>query len=153
MQPGTATAAFSDSIVYGYNSFLGLSIARDAVAYFLAKRFYRPDQAATMTPQMALSLIDPEHIAIGSGCAGILNQLFFSLGEDGDACLIPAPYYAAFEKDMSVRENILDTGLFGYHRRLFYRSTPGDGGLRSFCCAHGKSSTWTYRARVRLGIH
>jgi 1-aminocyclopropane-1-carboxylate synthase len=103
MHPGTATAAFSDSRVFNYNSFLGLSVARDAVAYFLAKRFYRPDEAATMTPQTALSLINPAHVAIGAGCAGILNLLFFGLGENGDACLIPAPYYAAFEKDMNVR--------------------------------------------------
>jgi aspartate/methionine/tyrosine aminotransferase len=29
-----------------------------------------------------------------------LNYLFFILGEEGDACIIPAPYYAAFENDM-----------------------------------------------------
>ena len=31
-----------------------------------------------------------------------MNNLFFALGEKGDVCLIPAPYYAAFENDMNV---------------------------------------------------
>ena len=32
MQPATAINAFSDSVVYGYNSFLGLPSAREAAA-------------------------------------------------------------------------------------------------------------------------
>jgi len=36
------------------------------------------------------------------GCAGLLNGLFFSIAEAGDAVLIPSPYYAAFESDMKV---------------------------------------------------
>ena len=31
----------------------------------------------------------------------ILNSLFFLLGDDGDAALIPRPYYSAFDSDMS----------------------------------------------------
>mmetsp|Transcript_23249 Transcript_23249/g.38540 ORF Transcript_23249/g.38540 Transcript_23249/m.38540 type:complete len:497 (-) Transcript_23249:25-1515(-) len=100
MQPGTATAAFSDSEVYGYSSFLGLPVARSAVAYFLAKRFLFPDDP-TITPDQALQHISPQNIAIGSGCASLLSYLFYILGEKGDCCLIPAPYYAAFESDMS----------------------------------------------------
>jgi hypothetical protein len=94
MQPGTATVAFSDSTVYCYNSFLGIPVARQAAAYFIAKRFLAPDQG--------LASINPEHIGICAGAAGVLNSLFYLLGERGDACLIPAPYYAAFENDMSV---------------------------------------------------
>jgi 1-aminocyclopropane-1-carboxylate synthase len=100
MQPGTATAAFSDSQVYCYSSFLGLPVARSAVAYFLAKRFLFPDDP-TITPEQALEHISPQNIAIGSGCASLLNYLFYILGEKGDCCIIPAPYYAAFESDMS----------------------------------------------------
>jgi hypothetical protein len=33
--------------------------------------------------------------------------LFFLLGDEGDACLIPAPYYAAFENDMRIVARIV----------------------------------------------
>lgn len=100
MQPGTATAAFSDSEVYCYSSFLGLPVARSAIAYFLAKKFLFPENA-TLAPEEALQHISSDHIAIGAGGAALLNYLFYILGENGDCCLIPAPYYAAFESDMS----------------------------------------------------
>jgi hypothetical protein len=101
MQPGTCQAAFSDSTVYSYNSFLGLPVAREAAAYFLAKRFLYPD-VPSLSPAQALQHILPANVALGSGCAALLNYTFFILGEDNDACLIPAPYYAAFENDMNV---------------------------------------------------
>lgn len=92
MNSGTATAAFSDSFVYCYNSFLGIPVARQAAAYFIAKRFYMPEQT-NLTPEQALSAINPQHIGIGPGAAALLNSLFYLLGETNDACLIPAPYY------------------------------------------------------------
>ena len=95
MNPGTATAAFSDSVVYCYNSFLGLPVARQAAAYFIAKRFYKTDRV-NLTPDQALSLIRPENVGIGPGAAGLLNSLFYLLGEENDVCLIPAPYYGMF---------------------------------------------------------
>lgn len=109
VQPSTATAAFSDPVVYGYNSFLGLPLARQAVAYFLAKRFLLTDQGENYitTLTQALQCISPEHIGIGAGAAGVLNSLFYLLGEQGDCCLIPAPYYAAFENDMAVVAGIV----------------------------------------------
>jgi aspartate/methionine/tyrosine aminotransferase len=100
MQPGTATAAFSDSEVYCYGSFLGLPVARSAIAYFVAKKFLFPGNQ-TIAPEEALQHISPDHIALGAGGAALLNYLFYILGEKGDCCLIPAPYYAAFESDMS----------------------------------------------------
>jgi hypothetical protein len=102
---GTATAAFSDSTVYCYNSFLGLPVARDAVAYFLAKRFlFSPEMQ--VTPEAALYHIKAQHVAIGSGCAAVLHYLFFTLGEEGECCLIPAPYYAAFDSDMVRKSHV-----------------------------------------------
>jgi len=133
MQPGTASSAFSDSIVYCYNSFLGLPVARDAIAYFIAKRFYfdttydmthhhhggesnhdnHPNHHhSSITPEIALNHIKPNHIAIGSGCVSLLNHIFFILGESGDACLIPSPYYAAFKNDINM---VADCIPFGFH--------------------------------------
>ena len=92
MSPGTAASAFADSVVYSYNGFLGLPQAREAVAYFLARKFLGSTEKG---------LIDPQHVAFGSGAASLLNYLCFALAEEGDAVLIPAPYYAAFESDMA----------------------------------------------------
>jgi len=137
MQIGTATAAFSDSTVYCYNSFLGLPVARDAVAYFLAKRFLfhggyphppnqqqshlnnhnnnntsTPPMATTeLEPSVALQHIQPHHVALASGCAAVLHYLFFILGEAGDCCLIPAPYYAAFDSHMKSLAGIIPFGF------------------------------------------
>lgn len=43
-----------------------------------------------------------EQIVIGSGASAILNLLFHFIAEENEVVLIPAPYYAAFEYDMSI---------------------------------------------------
>ena len=106
MQVGMATAAFSDSSVYCYDSFLGTSVAREAAAYFLARRFLFPHEP-DLSPATALEHIRPQHCAVSGGAAAVLHQLFYLLGEAGEACLIPAPYYAAFENDMGVMARIV----------------------------------------------
>lgn len=85
MRVGTATAAFSDSSVYCYNSFLGMPVARESAAYFLARRFLFPDDP-DLAPDAALQHIKPKHVAIGSGTRSLCtrhrrNGYFFS---DGD---------------------------------------------------------------------
>jgi hypothetical protein len=80
----TTISAFSDPIVYCYNSFLGLPVARQAVSYFLAKRFLHTPSGTTFSNQLrtsrtgvsleqALQSVNPDHIGIGSGASGILN--------------------------------------------------------------------------------
>lgn len=80
----TTIAAFSDPIVYCYNSFLGLPVARQAVSYFLARHFLHTESATANPNQLqlgetkvsletALESINPAHIGIGSGAVGILN--------------------------------------------------------------------------------
>eukprot|EP00934_Nitzschia_sp_Nitz4_P005139 Nitzschia sp. Nitz4//scaffold38_size140716//92269//93917//NITZ4_003153-RA/size140716-augustus-gene-0.124-mRNA-1//1//CDS//3329550096//5129//frame0 len=106
MQPGTSTAAFSHSVVYSYDSFVGLPVARKAVAYFIARRFYKPE-VPVLPPELALAEIKPEHVGIGAGAAGVLNSLYYLLGEAGDACLVPAPFYAAFESITALAADIV----------------------------------------------
>mmetsp|Transcript_13868 Transcript_13868/g.30230 ORF Transcript_13868/g.30230 Transcript_13868/m.30230 type:complete len:487 (-) Transcript_13868:47-1507(-) len=101
MQIETASRAFSDSTVYCYNNTLGLPGPREAIAYFLAKHFMYPEQR-DMSLRDALNIIRPEHVAFGSGAASLLSHLALSLAEDGDAVLIPAPYYAAFDADLKI---------------------------------------------------
>jgi hypothetical protein len=64
--PSTTSAAFGDPVVYCYNSFLGLPVARQAASYFLAKRFLFPEQQHEVTLEQALWNIRPLHIGIGS---------------------------------------------------------------------------------------
>ena len=40
-------------------------------------------------------------------CHLYILGLFYLLGDEGDACLIPAPYYAAFENDMRIVARIV----------------------------------------------
>jgi aspartate/methionine/tyrosine aminotransferase len=61
--------------------------------------------------EKALAAISPDSIGIASGAAGILNSLFFLLGDGGDAALIPRPYYSAFDSDMSLVAEITPFGF------------------------------------------
>lgn len=119
MSPGTAVSAFSDSIVYSYNGFLGLPQAREAVAYFLARKFLCSPETDNLSQEEAHALIDPQHVAFGSGAASLLNYLCFALAEEGDAVLIPAPYYAAFESDLATIAKCVPVPVI--------QSNPADG--------------------------
>jgi len=55
-----------------------------------------------MSVRDALNLIQPNHVAFGSGASSLLSHLAQSLAEEGDAVLIPAPYYAAFDGDLRI---------------------------------------------------
>ena len=109
-QGGTAAAAFADESVYCYNSFLGMPVAREAAAYFFARRFLFPERQELPADE-ALLHIRPSHVALGAGCAALLNNLFYLLGEPGECCLIPIPYYAAFENDMNLVAGIVPFGI------------------------------------------
>ena len=87
-----ASVAFSSEATYGYGASLGLSGTREAVARFLGRKFLGRDGGG--------GVIEPRHVAMGSGAASLLNHVCFALAEQGDAVLVPAPYYAAFESDM-----------------------------------------------------
>ena len=114
MQSGTASAAFADPQVYCYNSFLGMPVAREATSYFLQRWFLQPpntrinqQQQSNEQPMLQQQHINPDHIVLAAGASAVLNNLFFILGDVGDACLIPAPYYAAFENDMNLMAGII----------------------------------------------
>ena len=97
----TAQAGFGHSSmdVYSYGSPLGLDVMREATAKFFQERFLQePSPPAEGDPLM----IKPEHIAIGAGAICMLSNIVYALGNTGDAVLIPAPYYAAFDNDLRV---------------------------------------------------
>lgn len=45
----------------------------------------------------------PENICISSGCSAILDNLFFCISDAGSSVLIPAPYYPAFDNDLTAK--------------------------------------------------
>ena len=47
--------------------------------------------------------ISADQLCISAGCGAILDNLFMCITEPGDAVLIPAPYYPAFDNDLRVR--------------------------------------------------
>ena len=55
-----------------------------------------------LTPERALQEIPPKCIGLGAGCAALINHVFSILGEPGDVCLIPQPYYMSPLKTISI---------------------------------------------------
>lgn len=114
----SSTTAFTadPEAVYGYNNFLGIPVVREAAAYFLARRFLFPHRTPLPADE-ALRHVQPTHIAWGAGCAAMLNQVFFLLGDTDadDCCLLPQPYYAAFENDMQLMAGITPFGVSQAH--------------------------------------
>ena len=93
----TAQAGYSEDVeVYSYGSPLGLDVMKQAVAKIFQERFLLEPSP----PKDSSLVVSPDHIAIGAGAICILNNLFFALGNTGDAVLVPAPYYAAFDNDL-----------------------------------------------------
>eukprot|EP00884_Botryococcus_braunii_P001067 jgi/Botrbrau1/10961/Bobra.0383s0015.1 len=50
--------------------------------------------------------VDPHHLVVQAGCGSLVDMLFFSIADSKDAVLIPAPYYPAFDNDLTVRNEV-----------------------------------------------
>lgn len=48
-------------------------------------------------------LLHPNNLIVGAGCNAVLENLCFCLASFGDGVMIPTPYYAAFEFDLTCR--------------------------------------------------
>uniref|UniRef100_A0A7S1C0P6 Aminotransferase class I/classII large domain-containing protein n=1 Tax=Corethron hystrix TaxID=216773 RepID=A0A7S1C0P6_9STRA len=99
--------AFSDTVAYCYSNMLGLPGAREAVARFLTRKFLRSGENSehkmvSDVNNQAQTKVDPQHVVLSGGAASIISNILFALCEPGDAVLIPAPYYNAFENDMKL---------------------------------------------------
>lgn len=111
-QPDILKAAFSEDMVYCYNDFLGLPSAREAIANLFTRKFLHPYGSSPSvtndngkngaSEEKRVTKVDPKHIAFSSGCAAVLHYACYVLAEEGDAVLIPAPFYAAFQTDVNV---------------------------------------------------
>lgn len=104
-----AKVGFGNEVNFCYNDTRGLENVRKAVARFITKRFIKPssgicDEADCVeNDKSGIPCCAMAHqIVLGSGAAAILNFLFHCIADENEVVLIPAPYYAAFEYDMSV---------------------------------------------------
>ncbi|WWC97127.1 hypothetical protein V866_004005 [Kwoniella sp. B9012] len=50
--------------------------------------------------------VKPEHIITGVGCSAVLDQLFYTLMDEGEAILLAAPYYTGFDRDLIGRGRV-----------------------------------------------
>lgn len=74
--------------VLNYTSSTGLPSLRQKLSQFLSDNLFQ--RSVT---------IDPNHLVVGAGCVAMLTSLSLLLLEEGDAVLIPSPYYPAFDHD------------------------------------------------------
>ena len=47
-----------------------------------------------------------DSVATAAGATGILHNLFFTLADEGDVCLIPSPYFTGFDGDLQVTSRV-----------------------------------------------
>ncbi|KAG0620863.1 hypothetical protein M758_4G250500 [Ceratodon purpureus] len=77
-----------------YGNFRGGERLRNAISRMMERTF------------MGIE-VDPSHICISSGVTAVLDLFFFATCNPGDGCLIPAPYFPAFDNDMSIRNEVI----------------------------------------------
>ncbi|CAI5487121.1 unnamed protein product [Closterium sp. Naga37s-1] len=77
-----------------YGNFRGGQRLRQAIANMMQRTFMGVD-------------VDPLHICISSGVTAVLDLFFFATCSAGEGCFIPAPYFPAFDNDMSIRNEVI----------------------------------------------
>eukprot|EP00744_Colponema_vietnamica_P020628 GILI01029342.1.p1 GENE.GILI01029342.1~~GILI01029342.1.p1 ORF type:complete len:443 (+),score=113.41 GILI01029342.1:46-1374(+) len=82
-----------------YNNMKGIAPLREALAKCVTNLF---------KPAVP---IHADGFVVSAGCGAILNNLMFSLCEAGDVCLIPAPYYPAFDNDLKVQAGVIPVAV------------------------------------------
>ncbi|KAH6557327.1 hypothetical protein KP509_1Z121400 [Ceratopteris richardii] len=51
--------------------------------------------------------VNSTNLCISSGVTAVLDLFFFATCDQGDGCLIPAPYFPAFDNDMQIRNEVI----------------------------------------------
>lgn len=81
-----------------YNKFEGSDEFREAIANYWQKIIFDDDSSIKLTK---------DNVATGAGCTVMLNTLATLLAEEGDAFLIPAPFYSSFVDDVHDRAGVI----------------------------------------------
>jgi len=80
-----------------YNDMRGSEAFRKAIAHLMQRQ---------LLGQHSKHKIDKEKICATSGVGGCVDLVAFTVCEEGDACILPAPYYPAFLNDLEVRAGV-----------------------------------------------
>ncbi|KAI7901020.1 pyridoxal phosphate-dependent transferase [Cokeromyces recurvatus] len=82
-------------------------------------------------------LIEPEHISVQTGAGASVNQLYLNICDEGEYCMIPGPYYGAFDLDVSVQTGVkiievfphtlTDMTVDGNELERVYQKTKSEG--------------------------
>ncbi|KAL7546874.1 hypothetical protein ACHAWF_010198 [Thalassiosira exigua] len=126
---------FERDMVY-YQPTQGMPGPRKAVASYLDRLLLPSDDSNASNG----SSFDPDRLVLGAGCNAVLENLCSVLSDPGDAVLIPAPYYAAFEFDLAARAGcaIVPVTTFDHQNR----PPPA--------CGEEISAGWYYPTRSAL---
>ncbi len=79
--------------VLGYDSMVGSECFREQLSSFMARAFLGRRFSA-------------DQIAVLAGAGTVLEQVFYALGDPGDAVLVPTPSYAGFWTDLETRDEL-----------------------------------------------
>ncbi|MEM8713131.1 MAG: aminotransferase class I/II-fold pyridoxal phosphate-dependent enzyme, partial [Planctomycetota bacterium] len=88
--PQIEGAAPAPSRVLSYDAMVGAEPFREALAGFLERAFLG-------------RRMDASQMAVLAGAGTVLEDLFYALGDPGDAVLVPTPSYAGFWTDLETR--------------------------------------------------
>ncbi|KAL3771360.1 hypothetical protein ACHAW5_000069 [Stephanodiscus triporus] len=109
----TRIGVFEREMAY-YQPTHGTPGARRAMAGYLRGLLLSSSSSSSMSSTAAT--FDPENVVLGAGCNAVLENLCMCLADPGDAVLIPAPYYAAFEFDLAARAGCRIVPTYGSGR-------------------------------------
>ncbi|KAL2629542.1 hypothetical protein R1flu_014228 [Riccia fluitans] len=76
-----------------YGDFRGGNRLRKAIAKMMERTFMGVE-------------VSTANVCISSGVTAVLDLFFFATCDAGDGCLIPAPYFPAFDNDMAIRNGV-----------------------------------------------
>lgn len=81
--------------------------------------------------------LQSDHIFTQTGAGASVNQLIMSIADEGDYCMLPGPYYGAFDLDISVHTGVnilevfphglVDTTIDGDELERVYQQAKNEG--------------------------
>lgn len=77
-----------------YDEMIGAHGFRSRLAEFLGRKLYGRN-------------VGPEHLAVLGGAGSVLELLFYTLADPGEAVLVPTPSYAGFWADLETRDGLV----------------------------------------------
>ena len=109
----TTGNVFQREMIY-YQPTQGIPSLRRVMANYLQRLLLSPSNMQSLSSSRQFN---PDNLILGAGCNAVLENLCMCLANPGDAVLIPTPYYASFEFDLSARAgcHIIPVNTFSHH--------------------------------------